>query len=65
MLKIAKAPISTMMSATSACDEESRPVSGKTLIGNVELLADTAVVVVGARVVVVVVVAGTVVVVVA
>ena len=56
--------MSTVTIAGSVNDEESRPVSGNTLIGTVEPLDDKAVVVVDAKVVVVVVVTGTVVVVV-
>jgi hypothetical protein len=47
--------MSTITIATSAFVEEPLPVSGNTLIGKVELLVDTAVVVVAGTVVVVVV----------
>lgn len=56
--------MSTVTIASSVNDEESRPVSGNRLIGKVELLVDSVVAVVDAKVVVVVVVTGTVVVVV-
>ena len=55
--------MSTVTIASSVNDEESRPVSGNTLIGKVELFVDSVVAVVDAKVVVVV--TGTVVVVVA
>ena len=55
VIKIARLPMSTITIAISAFVEEPRPVSGNTLIGKVELLIDTVVVVVSGTVVVVVV----------
>ena len=56
VVKIARPPTITITIAIIAFVEDSRPVSGNTLIGKVELLVDSAVVVVTGTVVVVVVV---------